>query len=126
MARRHESLIPLSHEHHDALLLAWRLRTGDLSKREPELRAQHVSAFFEYRLINHLKLEEELVFPAPHRAWRGSVADRRTAERFSGARRSRRSVFACGPGAVARCSEATSLRLLRRPISLAAHYVSAK
>jgi len=57
-------LIPLSHEHHDALLLAWRLRTGDLSKREPELRAKHVSAFFEYRLINHLKLEEELLFPA--------------------------------------------------------------
>jgi hypothetical protein len=64
MARRHESLIPLSHEHHDALLLAWRLRTGDLSKREPELRARHVSAFFEYRLVNHLKLEEELLFPA--------------------------------------------------------------
>jgi len=64
MARRHESLIPLSHEHHDALLLAWRLRTGDLSKREPELRAKHVSAFFDYRLINHLKLEEELLFPA--------------------------------------------------------------
>jgi len=41
MARLHESLIPLSHEHHDALLLAWRLRTGDLSKREPELRAKH-------------------------------------------------------------------------------------
>jgi hypothetical protein len=64
MARRHESLFPLSLEHHDALLLAWRLRTGDLSKREPELRAKHVSAFFEYRLINHLKLEEELLFPA--------------------------------------------------------------
>src|SRR6202051_1769311 len=61
MARRHESLIPLSHEHHDALLLAWRLRTGDLSKREPELRAKHVGAFFEY---NHLQLEEELLFPA--------------------------------------------------------------
>jgi hypothetical protein len=64
MARRYESLIPLSHEHHDALLLACRLRTGDLSKREPELCAKHVSAFFEYRLINHLKLEEELLFPA--------------------------------------------------------------
>jgi hypothetical protein len=48
MARRHESLIPLSHEYHDALLLAWRLRTGDLSEREPELRAKHVTAFFEY------------------------------------------------------------------------------
>jgi len=57
-------LIPLSHEHHDALLLAWRLRTDDLSKREPEVRASHVSAFFEYRLINHLKVEEELLFPA--------------------------------------------------------------
>src|SRR5258708_11041880 len=64
MARRHESLIPLSHEHHDALLLAWRLCTGDLTKREPEIRARHVSAFFEYRLINHLKLEEDLLFPA--------------------------------------------------------------
>ena len=64
MARRHESLIPLSHEHHDALMLAWRLRTGDLSKREPELRAKHVNALFEYRLINHMRLEEELLFPA--------------------------------------------------------------
>jgi hypothetical protein len=63
MARRHESLIPLSHEHHDALLLAWRLSTGDLSKREPQLRAGHVTAFFDYRLINHLKVEEELLFP---------------------------------------------------------------
>lgn len=64
MARRHESLIPLSHQHHDALMLARRLRTGDLSKREAELRAKHVSAFFEYRLFNHLKIEEELLFPA--------------------------------------------------------------
>jgi hemerythrin-like domain-containing protein len=64
MARRHDSLIPLSHEHHDALLLAWRLRNGDLSKREPDLRARHVNAFFEYRLISHLRLEEELLFPA--------------------------------------------------------------
>ena len=63
MARRHESLIPLSHEHHDALLLAWRLRSGDLSKREPQLRARHVSAYFEYRLVHHLQLEEELLFP---------------------------------------------------------------
>jgi hemerythrin-like domain-containing protein len=64
MARRHETLIPLSHEHHDALMLAWRLRSGDLSKREPELRARHVSAFFEYRLIKHFKLEEDVLFPA--------------------------------------------------------------
>ena len=57
-------MIPLSHQHHDALMLAWRLRTGNLSKREPELRAKHVSAFFEYRLMNHMRLEEELLYPA--------------------------------------------------------------
>lgn len=57
-------MIPLSHEHHDALMLAWRLRTGNFSKREPELRAKHVSAFFEYRLMNHMRLEEELLYPA--------------------------------------------------------------
>ena len=58
-------MIPLSHEHHDALMLAWRMRTGNLSKRELELRARHVSAsFFDYRLINHMRLEEELLFPA--------------------------------------------------------------
>lgn len=45
-------------------MLAWRLRTGNFSKREPELRAKHVSAFFEYRLMNHMRLEEELLYPA--------------------------------------------------------------
>lgn len=62
--RRHESLITLSHDHHDALMLVWRLRTGDLSRRDPELRAKHVDAFFEHRLINHMRLEEKLLFPA--------------------------------------------------------------
>src|SRR5713226_4382364 len=103
MARRHESLIPLSHEHHDALLLAWRLRTGDLSKREPELRAKHVSAFFEYRLVNHLKLEEELVFPA-FRAVLGveaSLIDVYAASAASAARWARRGIgrFQVVPGA---------------------------
>jgi hypothetical protein len=58
MARRHESLIPLSHDHHDAMLLASRLRIGDLSKPEPKLSVKHVNAFFEHRLISHTKIEE--------------------------------------------------------------------
>ena len=53
-----------AHEQHDAIMLAWRLSTGDLSKRAAELRTRHVSAFFEYRLIGHLQLEEEVLFPA--------------------------------------------------------------
>jgi hypothetical protein len=34
MVLRFSINIPLSHEGHDALLLEWRLRTGDLSERE--------------------------------------------------------------------------------------------
>jgi hypothetical protein len=53
MARRHESLIPLSHDHHDALLLAWRLRNGDLSRREPKLCAG--------RTVEEFKIESQSV-----------------------------------------------------------------
>jgi hemerythrin-like domain-containing protein len=64
MARRHQTLIPLSREHHDGLLLAWRLRTGDLATREPALKARHAAAFFESRLRAHFAAEEEVLFPA--------------------------------------------------------------
>lgn len=64
MARRHHTLIPLSREHHDGLLLAWRLRTGDLSSREPSLKARHAAAFFESRLVAHFDAEERVLFPA--------------------------------------------------------------
>ncbi|MGH7949380.1 MAG: hemerythrin domain-containing protein [Candidatus Binataceae bacterium] len=64
MARRHQTLIPLSREHHDSLLLAWRLRTGDLSSREPALKARHAAAFFESRLRMHFDAEERVLFPA--------------------------------------------------------------
>jgi iron-sulfur cluster repair protein YtfE (RIC family) len=64
MPRRHESLIPLSREHHDGLLLAWRIRIGDLAAREPALKMSHAVAFFESRLIAHFRAEEEQLFPA--------------------------------------------------------------
>jgi len=64
MALRHHTLIPLSREHHDGLLLAWRLRTGDLSSREPSLKARHAAAFFESRLVAHFDAEERVLFAA--------------------------------------------------------------
>ena len=45
--------------------------------------AKHVSAFFEYRLIDHLKFEEEPPFPAFRAVLHGSIADRPAAERPS-------------------------------------------
>ncbi len=68
MARRHQTLIPLSREHHDGLLLAWRLTKGDLKDREAKLRIKHAVTFFEYRLRAHFDAEERALFPAVREA----------------------------------------------------------
>jgi hemerythrin-like domain-containing protein len=64
MGRRHQTLIPLSREHHDGLLLAWRLTRGDLAGRDSELKAKHAAVFYESRLRRHFDAEERVLFPA--------------------------------------------------------------
>ena len=61
---RHQSLIPISREHRDGLMLAWRLRIGDLSRRDVELRVKHAIAFYDTRLVRHFEAEEQALFPA--------------------------------------------------------------
>lgn len=53
----------LSHDHHHALQLCWKIRTG-LSRNITIERIQlYVNWFFENHLLEHFKLEEEVVFP---------------------------------------------------------------
>jgi len=69
--RRHPGLIPLSHEHRDALGLAFRLHnpsppgpiTAMTPASTPQSRAAETIAFFESSLRRHFRIEEELVFP---------------------------------------------------------------
>lgn len=66
--RRHESLIPLSREHHYGLLVCLRIHRG-LETHETDRewlreRAQRVIRFFETDLRAHFEAEEEIVFPA--------------------------------------------------------------
>lgn len=66
--RRHESLIPLSREHHYGLLVCLRIRRG-LENHQADVswlneRAEKVIRFFETDLKMHFKAEEEIVFPA--------------------------------------------------------------
>jgi iron-sulfur cluster repair protein YtfE (RIC family) len=66
--RRHESLIPLSREHHYGLLVCLRIHRG-LEVHETNLewlreRARKVIHFFETDLKTHFDAEEEIVFPA--------------------------------------------------------------
>ena len=66
--RRHESLIPLSREHHYGLMVCLRIHRG-LEAHTTDLdwlseRAQKVIRFFETDLRAHCEAEEEIVFPA--------------------------------------------------------------
>ena len=67
-ARRHESLIPLSREHHYGLLVCLRIHRG-MEKHNTDLnwlskRAETAVRFFETDLKSHFAVEEQIVFPA--------------------------------------------------------------
>lgn len=67
MAKRHPSLVPLSREHHLALLLAFRLRQGlprtHKSTDSPQEQAKETVRFFQSNLTTHFRAEEEALFP---------------------------------------------------------------
>ena len=66
--RRHDSLIPLSREHHYGLMVCLRIHKGiEQHKTNADWlseRARKASLFFESDLKSHFKTEEEIVFPA--------------------------------------------------------------
>ena len=61
MAKRHPSLVPLSREHHVALLLAFRLVQGFPPTRQPtdspQAQAQDTIRFFQTKLTTHFQAE---------------------------------------------------------------------
>jgi len=69
--RRHHSLIPLSHDHREALGLAFRLHnpappgpvTAMTPASTPVSRARETLEFFERHLRPHFRAEEEHLFP---------------------------------------------------------------
>ena len=67
-AKRHPSLIPLSHDHHLGLVLAFRLREGLPRNRKPsdspQEQVEDTVRFFYDNLVAHFRAEEEALFPA--------------------------------------------------------------
>ena len=64
---RDPSLIPLSHQHHNALamcVLVRRSLAGDSSAGNVALQARRILDRFELEILNHFELEEQLLFPA--------------------------------------------------------------
>jgi Uncharacterized conserved protein len=66
--RRHESLIPLSREHHDGLMVCLRIHRGLPLNHSDETwvreKATEITRFFATHLEPHFKAEEEALFPA--------------------------------------------------------------
>ncbi|HWE49635.1 MAG TPA: hemerythrin domain-containing protein [Bryobacteraceae bacterium] len=85
---RDPSLIPLSHQHHNALALCVLIRRA-LADPSPDLAgcARRVTDRYELELVNHFEIEEQVVFPlcgaspliaellAEHRAIEALVAE---------------------------------------------------
>lgn len=68
MARRHESLVPLSQDHYHGLLLAQQIRTTDRTilngwPKDPVGQASYVVEFYQEHLVPHFQAEEESLFP---------------------------------------------------------------
>lgn len=60
---RHPLLRPVSREHHDGLLLCWKLRQGLAKGVGPQRMQQYCNAFYHEHLLPHFAIEEEAVFP---------------------------------------------------------------
>ena len=62
--KRHDSLIPLTHDHHHALAQARRLRLAAAREEDERLPAvEEFLAFFENDTLLHFREEEEVIFP---------------------------------------------------------------
>ncbi len=61
--KRHETLKPLSRDHHHGLLLCWKIRQGIKRNVDPERILAYCRAFHDRQLLPHFALEEEAIFP---------------------------------------------------------------
>lgn len=67
--KRSPALTPLSHDHHEGLLLAWKIKQGVKYEAEPERIARYCQWFWEHHLNTHFREEEQLltlVLPRKH------------------------------------------------------------
>lgn len=60
--KRHEALQPLSKEHHESLLLCWKIREGKKKEINPERIKAYTDFYFSSQLRPHFEFEEEEIF----------------------------------------------------------------
>jgi hypothetical protein len=84
--KRHPHLVPLSDDHHDALVLARRSRRTGESGGSPEISAQtwsDVQRRFARKLEPHFRVEEEWLLPQLESAGETALVERTRADHAS-------------------------------------------
>ena len=61
--KRHDSLQPLSREHHHTLLLSWKIRQGFARNVEVDRIKSYVDWYYENHIKPHFRMEEMHIFP---------------------------------------------------------------
>jgi len=61
--KRSKTLYPLSHEHHQGLLLCWKIRSGYKKSIQIERIKAYTDWFYKNNLLPHFNLEENFIFP---------------------------------------------------------------
>lgn len=61
--KRYEALRLFSREHHHALLLCWKIKTGFSKGISPQRIKTYADWFYKIHLLPHFELEEKFVFP---------------------------------------------------------------
>jgi hemerythrin superfamily protein len=61
--KRHEALQPWSREHHQGLLLSWKIKKGFALNVDPQRIKDYCDWFWKTHLIPHFETEEKYIFP---------------------------------------------------------------
>ncbi len=61
--KRHKSLHPLSHDHHEGLVLCFRISAGLNKGTEADRMNKYADWFYHNHLLQHFETEEKLIFP---------------------------------------------------------------
>lgn len=61
--KRHKSLQPISREHHQGLLLSWKIKQGISKQIDLNRIKAYTDYFYESHLKEHFEVEEEYIFP---------------------------------------------------------------
>ncbi|MCM4167264.1 Iron-sulfur cluster repair protein YtfE [Arenibacter antarcticus] len=83
--KRHKAMQPISREHHQGLLLSWKIRTGFSKGISMERMKTYMDWFYATHLVPHFEVEEKYIFPIlgnDHELVKKAIAQHRRLERL--------------------------------------------